>query len=418
MVKTFEDGQLYGASCGATGMSLPQVIYAERDELGQLYTNPVVGVIGYGFRFQEQGGPLDVVVQQPVTDGFYLQLSNVPGLQYGKTYDVTVQHRVIIPANGFLDAYWSDFGTTCTVSLGAAPTAQLKPQYCGAATDYYLADQIQSVFIAGANRYRFTFSGSSTFVKESTNYGVFLYSVGSAGNGLQYGNSYSVTVEARINGVWTLPGAPCTIFLQGQPEDTELGAQFCGGTYMLSNSNYLLAKQVLGASKYEFKFSPTLGGTALTQVNNTLSFAFHLTSLPFVAGTSYSVQVRALAGGVWGDYASACNITVVAPPTIGTGNGNNAVAEKAISSETYFSLYPNPNDGTEFMITTSQISSNESNVNVEIMDITGKIVFTSIIPVKGSSQFKVVPDTALNTGMYLLRLSQNGENQVLKFIVR
>jgi hypothetical protein len=416
MVKTFEDGQLYGASCGATGMSLPQVIYAERDELGQLYTNPGVGVIGYGFRFQEQGGPLDVVVQQPVTDGFYLQLSNVPGLQYGKTYDVTVQHRVVLPANGILDAYWSDFGTTCTVSLGAAPTAQLKPQYCAAATDYYLADQIQSVYVAGANRYRFTFSGSSTFVKESTNYGVFLYSVGSAGNGLQYGNSYSVTVEARINGVWTLPGAACTIFMQGQPEDTNLKPEFCGGTYVLSNSNYLFAIQVLGASKYEFKFSPTLGGTALTQVNNSLSFAFHLTSLPFLAGTSYSVQVRAFAGGVWGDYATACDIAVVAPPTIGTGN--NTAAEKAITSDNYFSMYPNPNDGAEFIVAANQKNSIESNVSVEIMDITGKMVYSGVIPVKGSSQFKVTPDTALNTGMYLLRLSQNGESQVLKFIVR
>jgi len=420
MVKTFEDCQLYGSSCGITAASLAQTIYAERDNQGQLYANPVVGVIGYGFRFQEQGGPLDVTIQQPVEDGFYFQLVNA-GLEYGKTYDVSVQHLVGVPANGSLFAYWSGFGTVCTVTLGAAPTATLKPQYCSGVTDYYLADQIQSVYMYGASQYRFSFApslGGPSLVKTSNNYSLGLYTVGSVGSGLQYGQSYVVSVEALIAGIWTAPGAPCTIFMQTQPEDTRVRPPYCGGTYLYPQSNFILANTVVGASQYEFKFTPSLGGTPMSEVKSGISFAFHTTGLPFIAGTTYNVEVRALAGGQTGDYSISCPITLVSPPLV--NNGEELVtAKKSLDKETNsYTLYPNPNDGSEFMISIESANDMAGNMNIEVMDITGKVVYTALVPVKGNTQFKVSPRTALHSGLYLVRLTQAGESQVLKVNVR
>ena len=418
MVKTFEDCQLRASSCGITATNLSQTIYAENDGAGQLYTNPGVPVFGYGFRFQEQGGGLDVTIQQPVTDGYYFQLVNA-GLEYGKTYDVSVQHLVGVPANGTIDLYWSGFGTVCTVTMGAAPTTNLKAQYCSGAADYYLSDQLQAVYMYGADQYRFTFTPASgpALVKTSSNYAVSLYTVGTAGNGLQYGLSYDVTVEARVNGTWTNPGASCTIFMQAQPEDAMILTQYCSGTYLYPNSNYILSNLILGASMYEFKFTPQPAGTSLTEIKNGIGFAFHTTSLPFVVGTTYNVEVRAFAGGQWGDYSVGCDITIAGPPEVGTGNESQLASKSLETLGAEYAMYPNPNDGSQFMVTRLDGAFEEGVLNLEILDITGKLVFTERRAVKGDTRVLVNPDADLKNGLYLLRITDEGGSKVIRFSV-
>jgi cysteine-rich repeat protein len=320
MVKTFEDSQLRAPSCGATDLSLDQVIYSENDGAGQLYSNPAVGVNGYAFRFQEQGGGLDVTIERPVSNGWYFQLVNA-GLEYGKSYDVTVSHRVILNANGFIDAYWSQFGTVCSISMAASiPTTQLRAEFCTGGDEYYLSDQLQADVIIGASDYRFTFVPAgpfNTLVKESANYAVNLQTVGSPGNRLLYGVSYTVTVEAKVNGTWSAPGSACTIFMASQPEDTEVRSAYCGGTYSYPSSDFILAESVVGATAYEFQFSPVPSGTVLTKLVNTVSFTFGPSSLPFVAGTTYNVQVRAYSGAASGDYVdTGCEITIAGGPLL------------------------------------------------------------------------------------------------------
>ena len=42
---------------------------------------------------------------------------SVPGLQGGIPYDVSARHGLNINANGSVDFYWSDYGTSCTMGL-------------------------------------------------------------------------------------------------------------------------------------------------------------------------------------------------------------------------------------------------------------------------------------------------------------
>ena len=80
--------------------------------------------------------------------------------------------------------------------------------------------------VTGASSYRFIFSPElgpgTTLVRESTNYTVFLLNLGSVGNRLQLRQSYSVRLQALVNGTWSDPGPPCTIFMAGQPEDSRV----------------------------------------------------------------------------------------------------------------------------------------------------------------------------------------------------
>ena len=370
---------------------------------------PAVGVFGYGFKFQEQGGGLSYTVQHPYINGFYLQLNNVPGLEYGKTYEVSVQHLVAVPANGIVANYWSDFGTICTISMeDEIPLTQIRPQFCTGAADFYLADQLLSTINLGADKYRFTFTGvggtdfGNVHIKESTNYAVFLHTVGTPNTGLKYGNTYDVTVQTRVEGIWSDAGPVCTINMSVQPPDTEVKPQYCNGTYLFPQSNFILAQLIHGASQYEWRFTPSLGGSSLTQMTNGVSFAFHMTSLPFVSGTTYNVQVRVLAGGIWGDYGSSCPLTIQANPIFPSPQDGYAL--KTISDDKV-KVYPNPFSASEIILDFLQGGSDA--VHVNLRDMTGRILFSGTYSAKGEGSLsqKLFLPQDMASGQYLLILS-------------
>jgi len=420
-VKTFENAELRAPFCAATNMQLGESIYSERNDLGEIYSNPLVGVNGYSFRFQEQGGGLNVTVQRPTIDGFYLQLLNVPGLDYGKTYDVSISHRVGIPSNGTLTYEWSDFGTVCALSmLPQIPVTEIKPLQCSGAFDFFLDDQLQAALVYGADRYRFTFTGmggsdnGSVYSKESTNYAVFLVSVGNPGNGLKYGNTYAVTVQSRVNGNWSLSGSTCTINMAVQPISTAVRAQYCNGTYLFPQSNFILAETVVGATYYQWRFTPMLGGMAQNQITNGLQLSFHQTSMMLMSGVTYDVVVRAFAGGVLGDYGSSCPLTIQANPEVqGPAESNTA---KSLTSNVDFKLYPNPVTGNEFIL--ENLSVHELGVlNLEIRDITGRIVQTERRALKGTgTSLRVNLDSELQSGVYHLFIYSDAAPQQMSFI--
>jgi len=214
-IKTFADARLRDQDCGRMNLQLQDVVLAERQDQGQLYISPVVGVSGYGFWFKSIDGTQSQVVQQTNAYPFSFQLVNIPWLQYGQMYEVQIQHRVTVAANGNTQDLWSGFGETCLIGLNATPpSTQLRPQFCGATVTEnttVLADQV-----TGAEMYRFTFSGpEGAYVATTPNYGLLLSTVG-AGNALIQGNTYQVIVECQIAGNWSDPGTVCALTIQCQ----------------------------------------------------------------------------------------------------------------------------------------------------------------------------------------------------------
>jgi hypothetical protein len=417
MVKTFADAQLRAQDCNSTDRSLAESVYSTRGGTDFYNTgwNPTVG---YAFRFQEQGGGLDVTVERPVSNGFFLQLADVPGLEFGKTYDVQVSHSVLLNSNGLIEAVSSDLGSTCSISMAAGPAPiSLRPQFCTGLTEYTFADQLQAENSIGADSYVFTFDGAGgPFTITKPSYGVSLFEVGDGA--LQYGQSYSVTVSAVVDGVAGVAGAPCTIFMASQPGETQVRDEFCDQPYTFPSSDFILAQGVLGADQYEFRFSQD--GTPIgTEVRNGVSFYFNQTDLEFMPGV-YDVDVRVIANGSTSDYVNACPITIVGGAMINDEEGSSADLQlRTTITEASATLYPNPNTGAEFILHVEGMQEQEGLLRIDILDITGKTVWSEAqVKNGGEGNFLVRPGTDLETGIYLVRWMAEGQTRTIQMLVK
>ncbi len=414
--KTYADGKLRAPWCGATNVSLDDVIQSERDDVNELYIFAPVQVPAYGFEFS-QGGTVLATVDNMAVDGFYLNLGNVAGLQYGQTYDVRVRHQVKLHVNGALGNHWSDYGPICTITLGAAPVTQVQSAFCTGASDYFLSENILADPLTGATSYRFTFDDgvNAPIVYTSNNYSVQLYQV----PGLQYATTYSVTVEALLAGGYTTPGPACSINMKVKPENIGILASDCNGTYTAPSSDFILADNVLGAEFWEFRFTPLGGGAAFSVIHPNLSLTLDGSITQFTAGpVTYDVDVRVFAGGVFGDYSAVCPLTVIYTPPPAAPMGETGGSAIKLGNTTDVTIYPNPNAGDNFVLALGNMDTEVQKVVVEIVDLAGKTVHTEQFANSGSDANRIITfDEPLATGMYFVNVYLNDERIVKKITV-
>lgn len=415
-VKTFDEAEVHSNYCAGT-YDLSESIYSERDDLGQIYTNPGVNVNGYRFLFEEQGGGL-VVNYTSVGQTPYITLGNVPGLEYGKTYDVSVSHKVRIGANATVGNYWSDYGTSCPIDIQATvPTTQLRTAFCNGG-DYYLTQQIRADAVPGASQYRFRFDGGgNTFIEPSNNYSVFLYNVGTAGNRMEYATVYSVDVDVFVNGAWSGYGPVCTIGMESGPEATAVRTTYCGGTYAFPAANYILAESVYGADYYQWRATPQAGGSSQTDITSGVSLAMHITSIDFSAGGDWDMEVRAFGGNVLGDYSSSCSITMNPTPIAPDGDEQADEIKSIHHSEMDLRIFPNPNDGDEFRISMDGLSEN-GKAEFFLRDLQGRLIESRTFVYKEKTDFVWNTTAILEAGVYLLETRVGHEQMTKLFTVR
>ncbi len=82
-----------------------------------------------------------------------------------------------------------------------------------------------------------------------------------------------------------------------------------------------------------------------------------------------------------------------------------------------FIIYPNPNDG-EFTIDISGVENNHE-VQLTFTDQTGKLIKKDSFFIQDAqnTQFKIVPETKLQSGVYLCTLTIEGINHTVKVVV-
>jgi len=82
-----------------------------------------------------------------------------------------------------------------------------------------------------------------------------------------------------------------------------------------------------------------------------------------------------------------------------------------------FVVIPNPNKG-EFIVDFSGIENNHE-ISVNLVDMSGKIIYETIIYPESVSNdgFKIVPNVALPSGKYLVRIKIEGIAHTVKMIV-
>jgi len=353
-----------------------------------------------------------------------------PALSNGD-YEVCAQHLVKMQSNGCIEAYWSQAGPSCptTVNLFGDVVTSLTADDCGI-TGLDMESVINATPVLGASMYQFNFTNASfpanSFSFESANGSLLLgsASVFDAGvlQGLYFGQTYNVTVQAYMGGSYNLEGPVCTITMSPTPptpeiingcgtdrltsiKNTGVGMSYQWGFYSTGNAPNSAPDYIVTTSNPQLNISPQV-----------------ISTLPFAAGETVTIYVRAFDQYVdpiiptvanFSDWSiTGCDYTLPtageASPSDGNSNYNNLS----------FTAYPNPNEGEQVFVKLNDVIDNNQKVVIDIFDMYGKKVHSEQFANAGSEINKVITfDQKLSSGLYMINLSVNETIITQKLII-
>ena len=109
------------------------------------------------------------------------------------------------------------------------------------------------------------------------------------------------------------------------------------------------------------------------------------------------------------------NVTYMIRPNFGTPRNVIIGTNEILSASSAIKVYPNPSNG---FITLNITDENKiGNVQVEVYDITGKVVYNNNFSGANTVQ-EQIDLSSLNNGMYFLRTNINGNNTIQKLTIR
>ncbi len=380
-------------SCGATGLSIGNYIYCE----------PVYGATDYEFSINNVSlGYSQTKVRATYTS---INLSSFTGLKYGQTYNVKVRAKV--------GGIWGGFGTSCPITLMAFPSTQLTTASCGA-TGLSISSYIYCNPIAGASDYEFTINNTSLGYSQVRTRVLYSSANLNQYSGLLYGQTYDVSVRAKVSGAWGPVGSSCPITLMAFPS-TQLTTASCGAV-ALTISSFIYCNTISGASDYEFTISNSSLGYSQVR-NRALYSAIKLTSYSgLIAGTTYDVIVRAKVSGVWGPTGTVCPITMGS--TIGllsqySEETKQMEVEISEFGNTEIKLYPNPiNISNQLNVELA----NPQSLTITISDIMGKRIFEKFYSEVNSIDIPL-SELQIDAGIYNLSLMCGNTVQNKKLVI-
>ncbi|MEO8067510.1 MAG: T9SS type A sorting domain-containing protein [Flavobacteriales bacterium] len=238
----------------------------------------------------------------------------------------------------------------------------------------------------------------------------------------------NMRVRPRVAGVYGEFGPTCRVMVLSVPntcpttklDDNPLHAgttlscgvsgKVVGGS---GNGSKLFPNIVAGANKYQYEFSYPAESYLRTIATPTGSYALVLTNWatsPLICGTvTYDVRVRVSfdGGATYCPYGPVCTVGITNNPpnncttTVqGGGNQNSArVEEKGIS------LWPNPAREGNVTLDLNGLSNEATTATVDIFDMFGKKVMTTVLATDGAEQMNTVLELEdLATGMYTVNV--------------
>ena len=197
---------------------------------------------------------------------------------------------------------------TCS---GNTALTQLRTTQCGT-TLAALNTSLNCVAVTGATQYQWEVTDIATGIVytklvASTSTVLSLSTI----TAVTYAKTYSIRVRCLVAGVWGNYGVSCNVNTPAFPAGG-LTAAFCNVT-LSSISTVVNCITVIGATNYEWQLTDVATGTVYTKLKGSSTANMTLTTITGIAyNKTYSTKVRALVGGVWGPFGSACNITTPA----------------------------------------------------------------------------------------------------------
>lgn len=183
----------------------------------------------------------------------------------------------------------------------------------------------------------------------------------------------------------------------------------CNVVRQFNTSNRVMAYPVAGATQYRFSFSNTNLGFIRTIDRPTYVCQLWWVTLPLVNGQTYSVRVEALVDGEWsGACGPVCSVTIQEP--------TNRMMEATDMPGTFdMDMWPNPNQGEQVFVRMNDLTSEL--VTVDIHDLFGKRVGTSVLPVSNGMLNTTLPlDGTMANGIYLVTVT-SGDRTLTKRLV-
>lgn len=383
--------------------------YTPNDIVRSVTANPNVNINRYIWEFTELEPPFNVyTVNSPNGSNPQFRMFWFTNFEYGRTYDV----RIKVQLNGGAEG---EYGAGCTIGFAAEPISSLQPQYENGF--YELCDIIKAVKVNGSTNYRWTFDDGTNVLEYNSNSGNYFCPLQNV-SGLELGTSYQVNVYVTGGGVESTTSVERTINMNGFVSNTSLNPFFlaCGSTVNLTQSTQ--AFNVCAATGYTFRFEnlsqPALPVIEVVRPNRVIIFSWVPGLIP---GDTYSVAVKASAGGLTGDYSSTCEITI-AVPTVGLASEGMQVAsgpivEPETQIEPELAVSPNPvSNGSDISVVITDLASTEQSVEVRVFDLAGRIVFNQQFGNQGGTfRTRIQLDSGLPTGIYILQSVVNGKLQ-------
>ena len=187
--------QIQASQCNSTLSNINNSIFADI----------VPFATGYRFRVTNTLNPIDVqTIDRPIRD---FKMSNLTSFEYNTTYNVEVAVRNT-------DGTYLSYGPVCNITTPMFPTVGLQDAQCD---DYLVSSNTETLFAEsypGAEQYRFLLENVGQPYSQTFDRPIRTVTLNNF-TGLLPGETYTVRVAIRLNGVWGPYGKSCSIITPG-----------------------------------------------------------------------------------------------------------------------------------------------------------------------------------------------------------
>ena len=242
----------------------------------------------------------------------------------------------------------------------------------------------------------------------------------------------NVSVRSRMNGVNGAYGPVCRFMIDpvraacpytkflDTPGNEYLS---CGSSRNWGAGNYVHARPISGANKYQFRFRISGESFEVVRTSNTYFVQLNWITNPLQNSVTYDVDVRVSKNGgltwctdpapvsnAWGD---VCQLTI--------GGGAQGGDHNMIDGEARVSLrmYPNPNHGDQLYVRLDAVEEGVNTVSVDIFDLFGKRMSARAIPVQDgfiNTVLDLPGDMA--SGMYMVNIIAGSATYTERLVIQ
>ncbi|MBV6403486.1 MAG: T9SS type A sorting domain-containing protein [Flavobacteriales bacterium] len=219
-------------------------------------------------------------------------------------------------------------------------------------------------------------------------------------DGAAFTSSYEDGVRAGSDG--------CAVT---QLTDADDAVPSCGRQVFLDGSSSLQAREVPGATHYQFQFSR---GNYLRRIATPTPVLTLMpwATLPLKPGRYYDVNVRVSFDGAatYCPFGPTCSIRTRYP--LGQGRGLDDLTE---GDDAGFTLFPNPADGAGVSVVATGI---EGPATVELLDLTGRVLGQHQVVLTDGEPLPLTWDGPVASGLYTVRLTAGGRAWTGRLVLR